>query len=80
MEDFSLRPRAFPRFPPLQRDQIQRNFRRLTIEASPAQSQQPNQSYCQADGYIYVRADPEYGAGVAQAIGINFTPQTIAAE
>jgi catalase len=26
------------------------------------------------------RADPEYGAGVATAMGINFTPQMIAAE
>jgi catalase len=26
------------------------------------------------------RADPEYGAGVAKALGINFTPQMIAAE
>src|SRR6266436_8945359 len=26
------------------------------------------------------RADPEYGAGVAKAMGINFTPQMIAAE
>jgi hypothetical protein len=34
----------------------QRNFRLLTIEARPAQSQQSNQSYCQADGYISARA------------------------
>jgi catalase len=26
------------------------------------------------------RADPEYGAGVAKALGIDFKPQTIAAE
>jgi catalase len=26
------------------------------------------------------RADPEYGAGVAKAMGIDFTPQTVAAE
>jgi len=26
------------------------------------------------------RADPEYGAGVAKAMGINFTRQMIAAE
>jgi catalase len=26
------------------------------------------------------RADPEYGAGLAKALGINFAPQTIAAE
>ena len=26
------------------------------------------------------RADPEYGTGVAKAMGINFTPQMIAAE
>jgi catalase len=26
------------------------------------------------------RADPEYGAGVAKAMGIDFKPQTIAAE
>jgi len=26
------------------------------------------------------RADPAYGAGVAKALGIDFTPQTIAAE
>ena len=26
------------------------------------------------------KADPAYGAGVAKALGINFRPQTIAAE
>jgi catalase len=26
------------------------------------------------------RADPEYGAGVAKAMGVAFSPQTIAAE
>jgi len=26
------------------------------------------------------KADPEYGAGVAKALGIDFKPQTIAAE
>ena len=26
------------------------------------------------------RADPEYGTGVAKALGIDFKPQTIAAE
>jgi catalase len=26
------------------------------------------------------KADPAYGAGVAKALGINLTPQTIAAE
>jgi catalase len=26
------------------------------------------------------KADPAYGAGVAKALGIDFTPQTIAAE
>ena len=26
------------------------------------------------------RADPEYGGGVAKALGIDFKPQTIAAE
>jgi catalase len=28
----------------------------------------------------FYRADPDYGAGVAKALGINFTPQMIAAE
>jgi catalase len=27
-----------------------------------------------------MRADPAYGAGVAKALGIKFTPRTIAAE
>ncbi len=26
------------------------------------------------------KADPAYGAGVAKALGINYTPQTISAE
>jgi catalase len=26
------------------------------------------------------KADPEYGTGIAKAMGINFTPQMIAAE
>jgi catalase len=26
------------------------------------------------------KADPDYGGGVAKALGINFRPQTIAAE
>jgi catalase len=28
----------------------------------------------------FYRADPDYGAGVVKALGIDFTPQTIAAE
>ena len=30
-------------------------------------------------GHCY-KADPQYGAGIAKALGVNFTPQMVAAE
>jgi catalase len=55
-----------------QRDQLFHNYK-AAMEGVPVEIVERQIVHC-------YRADPEYGAGVAKAVGIHFTPEVIAAE
>jgi catalase len=55
-----------------QKDQLFHNYK-AAMEGVPVEIVKRQIVHC-------YKADPEYGAGVAKAMGINFTPQMIAGE
>jgi catalase len=55
-----------------QKQQLFQNYK-AAMEGVPPEIVKRQIAHCH-------RADPEYGAGVAKAIGIDFTPQMAAAE
>jgi catalase len=57
---------------PDQKQQLFQNYK-AAMEGVPVEIVKRQIVHC-------YRADPEYGAGVAKAMGINFTPQMVAAE
>jgi catalase len=57
---------------PAQKEQLFHNYK-AAMEGVPVEIVNRQIVHC-------YKADPEYGAGVAKALGIKLTPQTIAAE
>jgi catalase len=57
---------------PDQKEQLFNNYK-AAMEGVPVEIVKRQIAHC-------YRADPAYGAGVAKAMGIDFKPQTIAAE
>jgi catalase len=55
-----------------QKQQLFHNYK-AAMEGVPVEIVKRQIAHC-------YKADPAYGAGVAKALGIDFTPQTIAAE
>lgn len=55
-----------------QKHQLFQNYK-MAMQGVPVEIVKRQIAHC-------YRADPEYGAGVAKAIGIDFTPQMVAAE
>src|ERR1700730_1515120 len=62
----------FRLMPAVQKQQLFQNYK-AAMEGVPVEIVKRHIVHC-------YRADPEYGAGVAKAMGINFTPQMVAAE